>query len=158
MLLMMACGLGLVVVLRCGYEPGGGLSSSGLLLLLPAALYFTLNRFDMLPALLTALSLACLGRRWTAASALFLAAATIVKVYPVLLAPLVLRHLLAERRGAARLGPLLRRRGGRACAAARCCWKDGRRCGNRSASSSTAGRCLSRPMALCFLLNWRRTT
>lgn len=100
MLLMTACALGLVVVLRAGYEPGGGLSSSGLLLLLPAALYFTLNRFDMLPALLTALSLACLGRRKTAASALFLAAATIVKVYPVLLAPLVLRRLLPEWRRA----------------------------------------------------------
>src|SRR5206468_2084967 len=80
MLLMMVCGLGLTAVLRAGYEQGGGLSSSGLLLLLPAALYFTLNRFDVVPALLTALSFACLGRRWTAASAAFLAAAMMVKV------------------------------------------------------------------------------
>ena len=99
-LLMIACVLALAAVLRAGYEPGGRLASSGLLLLLPAALYFTLNRFDMLPALLTALSLACLGRRWTAASALFLAAATVVKVYPVLLAPLIVRHLLPEWRRA----------------------------------------------------------
>jgi hypothetical protein len=96
MLLMVVCGLGLTAVLRAGYEPGGGLSSSGLLLLLPASLYFTLNRFDVLPALLTALSFACLGRRWTAASAVFLAAAMMVKVYPVLLAPLVLRYLIPE--------------------------------------------------------------
>jgi hypothetical protein len=105
MLLMMACGLCLTAVLRAGYEPGGGLSSSGLLLLLPAALYFTLNRFDILPALLTALSLACLGRRWTAASAAFLAAATVLKLFPLLLAPLIVRYLLPDwRRAAAWIG------------------------------------------------------
>jgi hypothetical protein len=101
MLLMMVCGLGLMAVLRAGYERGGRLSSSGLLLLLPAALYFTLNRFDIVPALLTALSFACLGRRWTAASAVFLAAAMMVKIYPVLLAPLVFRYLMPEWRRAA---------------------------------------------------------
>jgi hypothetical protein len=66
--------------------------------MLPAALYFTLYRFDIVPALLTALSLACLGRRWWSASALLLAAATMVKVYPVLLVPLVLRYLGGWRR------------------------------------------------------------
>ena len=101
MVLVLCLGLGLAAVLRWGYEPGGRLSSSGLLLLLPASLYFTLNRFDMLPALLTALSLACLGRRKTAASAVFLAAAAAVKLYPILLAPLVLRWLLPDWRRAA---------------------------------------------------------
>ena len=101
MLLALGLGLGLAAVLRRGYEPGGRLSSSGLLLLLPAALYFMLNRFDVLPALLTALSLACLGRRRTAASAALLAAATAVKLYPVLLAPLILRYLLPDGRRAA---------------------------------------------------------
>ena len=105
MLLMMACGLSLTAVLRAGYEPNGGLSSSGLLLLLPAALYFTLNRFDVLPALLVAVSLACLGRRFTAASAAFLAAATALKLFPLLLAPLILRYLLPDwRRAAAWVG------------------------------------------------------
>jgi hypothetical protein len=101
MVLLAGLGLCLAAVLRWGYEPNGRLSSTGLLLLLPAALYFTLNRFDVLPALLTALSLACLGRRWTAASAALLAAATVVKLYPVLLALLVLRYLLPEWRRAA---------------------------------------------------------
>jgi hypothetical protein len=100
MLLMVVCGLALTAVLRVGYEPNGGLSSAGLLLLLPAALYFTLNRFDIVPALLTALSFACLGRRWTVASAVFLAAAMIIKIYPVLLVPLVLRYLVPEWRRA----------------------------------------------------------
>jgi hypothetical protein len=66
-------------------------------MLLPGFLFFTLNRFDILPALLTALSLACLGRRWHTASAIALAAAVLVKVYPVLLAPLILRYLWPDR-------------------------------------------------------------
>jgi hypothetical protein len=98
--LTVVCLLLLMAVVRLGYEPGGRLSGPAWLLVLPGALYFTLNRFDVLPALLTALSLACLGRRWLTASAVFLAAATLVKVYPVLLAPLVFRYLWAERRAA----------------------------------------------------------
>jgi hypothetical protein len=98
--LMVVCLLLLMAVVRLGYEPGGGLSGPVWLLVLPGALYFTLNRFDVLPALLTALSLACLGRRWLVASAALLAAATMVKVYPVLLAPLVVRYLWDRRRAA----------------------------------------------------------
>lgn len=98
---MIACQLALVAVLRRGYGAGGRLASNGLLLLLPGAIYYTAYRFDILPALLTALSLACLGRRWVAASAALLGAAAMVKVYPVLLAPLVLRYLWEDRRGRA---------------------------------------------------------
>jgi uncharacterized membrane protein len=50
-------------------------------------------RFDVIPTLFTALSLVCLGRRrWLIAGAL-LGLATLVKVYPILLAPLILRYL-----------------------------------------------------------------
>jgi hypothetical protein len=98
--LMVVCLLLLMALVRWGYEPGGGLSGPAWLLVLPGALYFTINRFDVLPALVTALSLACLGRRWLIASAVFLALATAVKVYPVLLAPLVFRYLWADRRAA----------------------------------------------------------
>jgi hypothetical protein len=52
------------------------------------------------PALLTAASLACLGRRRLIASALFLAAATMIKVYPILLAPVIVRYLIVHRRDA----------------------------------------------------------
>jgi hypothetical protein len=97
---MVVCLLLLMALVRLGYEPGGGLSGPAWLLVLPGALYFTLNRFDVLPALLTALSFACLGRRWVVASAVFLATATMVKVYPVLLVPIVVRYLWAERRAA----------------------------------------------------------
>jgi hypothetical protein len=100
--LMVLCFFGLVLALRAGYGPDGGLTSDGLLLLLPATLFFAVNRFDVLPVLLTALSLACLGRRWVTASACLLAAGAMVKVFPALLAPLVLRYLLSDRRLALR--------------------------------------------------------
>jgi hypothetical protein len=103
-LLMGACLLGLVFVLRAGYEADGGLASSGLLLLLPATLYYTFNRFDIVPALCTALSFAALGRRRPAASGCFLALGALVKLYPALLAPLFLRYLLPDVRAAARWG------------------------------------------------------
>ncbi len=92
------CLLALMVVLKQGYEPGAGVTGQLFLLVLPATLYFTLHRFDVVPALLTALSLACLGRRWLVAAAVFLGAATMVKVYPLLLAPLVIRYLSDNRR------------------------------------------------------------
>ncbi|MFL5340699.1 MAG: hypothetical protein ACJ8F7_11160 [Gemmataceae bacterium] len=99
---MLVCLFLLMAILEWGYGPGTGLAGGSLLLLMPALLYFTLNRFDVVPALLTAVSLACLGRKWHTASALALAAAVLVKVYPVLLAPLVLRYLWADRRAAGR--------------------------------------------------------
>jgi hypothetical protein len=98
---MVACQLALVAVLRRGYGAGGRLASDGLLLLLPGAIFYTAYRFDIIPALLTALSLACLGRRRMVASAVFLGAAAMVKVYPVLLTPLVLRYLWEDRRARA---------------------------------------------------------
>jgi hypothetical protein len=84
----------LAVTLACGSR------LNVLLLLLPGALYFAVNRFDVLPALLTACAFSCLERRWILASAVCLGAATLVKVYPVLLAPLVVRYLWVCRRDA----------------------------------------------------------
>src|SRR5204863_7835026 len=92
---MIACQLALMVVLRVGYEPGHSVPIG--FLVLPGALYFTLNRFDIVPALLVALSLLCLGRRRIAASAVVLAAATVLKLYPAFLCPLFVRYLSNER-------------------------------------------------------------
>jgi hypothetical protein len=61
-------------------------SWTAILLLLPASLYFSANRFDVLPALLVACSLAALGRDRPALSGSLLAMATLVKVYPVCIA------------------------------------------------------------------------
>ncbi len=101
-LLMGACLLGLVFVFRTGYEGDGRLTSSGLLLLLPASLYYTFNRFDVVPALCTALSLASLGRRRPASSGFWLALGALLKLYPLVVAPLFLRYLWPDRRAAAR--------------------------------------------------------
>ena len=98
--IMILCLIGFMTVLRAGYQPGGRMGGPLLLVLLPGALYFALNRFDIVPALLVALGLACLGRRWLLASAVFLGTATMVKVYPVLLVPLVLRYLSTPARSA----------------------------------------------------------
>jgi hypothetical protein len=97
-LLMLACLFGFIAVLRSGYLPDGDLASMGLVLVLPAAVYYTMNRFDIVPALLTALGFWCLGRRWVVASAALVALAAAVKVYAVLLAPLFVRYLWSERR------------------------------------------------------------
>lgn len=91
LVVMLFCLLGLMAVIAVGYEPGTG--GPFWLLVLPAALFFSLNRFDVLPALLSALSLLCLGRGRLNCSAVLLALATAVKVYPILLAPLVCRYL-----------------------------------------------------------------
>jgi hypothetical protein len=90
----------LMAVLRVGYGPGGALSGPLLPLLLPGALYFSLNRFDVLPALLTALGFACLGRRRLVASGLLFGVATAVKIYPAFLVPLVFHFLWPRRRDA----------------------------------------------------------
>lgn len=97
-LVMTVCLLLLMAVVAAGYAPGGHLAGPAVLCVLPGTLYFALQRFDVVPALLLALSLAALGRRYLAASALCLAAATLVKVYPILLAPLVVRYLAPGRR------------------------------------------------------------
>jgi hypothetical protein len=93
-----ACLLILMLVLAAGYQPGVAHHGAAFLLVLPASLYFSVQRFDIIPALLTALSLACLARRRLAASAVLLATATLIKVYPVLLAPLFARYIGAHRR------------------------------------------------------------
>src|SRR5262249_4779726 len=56
----------------------------------------------IIPALLTAACFACLGRRRVMAAALLLGLATVVKVYPIVFAPLVLRYLWPQRREALR--------------------------------------------------------
>ena len=87
--------LGLMVVLRRGYEPfQAGMPVPPIwLAVLPAAVFFSLNRFDIVPALATALAFACLGRKRDAWSGAFLAVGVLLKVYPVLFVPIVLRHL-----------------------------------------------------------------
>jgi hypothetical protein len=99
---MLVCLLALIAVLWIGYGPNAGVEGGAAWLLMPAALFFALNRYDVVPALFAALSFACLGRRWLTGSALCLAVAVALKVYPILFLPLVLRFLLPRQREAFR--------------------------------------------------------
>src|SRR5262249_14186704 len=90
----------LIAVLEWGYTPE--LRGGALLLLLPGVAFFVLNRYDVLPALFTALAFAALGRRRCGLAGASLALAALLKVYPVLFVPLVVRYLWSDRRAALR--------------------------------------------------------
>ncbi|NOY97933.1 MAG: DUF2029 domain-containing protein, partial [Chloroflexi bacterium] len=62
------------------------------LLLLPAPLYFTFNRFDILPALMVLVSILLLFRGDTLIAAIVLAIGTMTKWYPALLLPVFLLY------------------------------------------------------------------
>ncbi len=99
---MAAAWLVLIVVLEWLYPASwrGG----SFLLCLPAAVFFTLNRFDVLPALCTALCLAALAHhRWSWAG-IALGVGTLLKAYPILFAPLILRYLWPHRQQLLRFG------------------------------------------------------
>lgn len=95
---VMAAGLvGLMVVVGRGYGPRPAWDNPVWLAALPGAVFFSLNRFDVLPALATAVGFACLGGRFgkarPAAAGVAFAVGMLLKVYPVLLVPVVLRYL-----------------------------------------------------------------
>jgi hypothetical protein len=62
------------------------------LLLLPAPLYYTFNRFDILPAYLCLLSFVLVGRKKWVTAAIILGVAAMTKWYPVLLLPAYLTY------------------------------------------------------------------
>ncbi len=68
------------------------------LILLPASLYFTYNRFDILPAFLCLISLLLLEQRRWVWSAIVLGIATLTKWYPLLLLPVFLSYDYSTRR------------------------------------------------------------
>lgn len=83
--LILVCGMGLH-----SNRPWGG---PVWLAALPAAVFFALNRYDVWPALATAVAFVCLGRDrrfWCGAA---LGIGVLLKVYPVLFAPVIWRYL-----------------------------------------------------------------
>lgn len=82
--------LGLMVGLLQRFLPGR--ESLAYLMLLPAPLYFTINRFDLLASLFVVLSLWYLQQHRAALSGICLGVAALTKWYPVLLLPLFLSH------------------------------------------------------------------
>ena len=72
--------------------------NSAFLLLLPAALYFTTNRFDILPSFLVLLSLFFLQRQKSLLVGIILGIATLTKWYPALLLPVFLSYMYHTKR------------------------------------------------------------
>lgn len=90
----MAMGLmALVVVVGRGYTPGQGTNRAVWLLALPGTVFFALNRFDVWPALTTAVAFACLGRGKREWAGVWFGVGVLLKVYPVLFVPVVWRYL-----------------------------------------------------------------
>ncbi len=86
---MMALALGALAFVWLALARDIGVNEKRVLfLLLPGMLYFTLNRFDVIPALLSVSSLYLLVRKRTMAAHAVLALAVLTKAYPLIYIPL----------------------------------------------------------------------
>jgi len=83
--------MGVMLLIRRGVGPNGIAAGSPWLCVLPAMLYFTPCRYDILPAGLVLLSIALTARGRPNWGALALGLAIAFKLYPLILAPLILR-------------------------------------------------------------------
>ena len=83
----------LFFVLGFGYQSGDSWNRWVWILALPGCCYFTLHRFDIAPTLATALAFFALGRRRVAWAGAFLGLGVILKIFPLLLAPVIFRFL-----------------------------------------------------------------
>jgi len=83
--------VGVMLLVQRGIGPGGIASASPWLCILPAMLYFTPCRFDILPAGLVLLAIAFTARGRPNLGALALGFAIAFKLYPLILAPMILR-------------------------------------------------------------------
>ena len=93
--LLMCVALGAVIVLLRRMLPGR--ESLAYLMLLPAPLYFTINRFDIVATLFVVLGLRQLQKGRDAASGACLGIAALTKWYPLALLPLIVSYI--SRRG-----------------------------------------------------------
>jgi len=84
--------VGLMVLVERGVGVGGEASGPAWLLVLPGILYFTPCRFDILPAGLVLCSIAAAARHRVSLSGACLGLAVALKMYPLALAPILLRY------------------------------------------------------------------
>jgi Glycosyltransferase family 87 len=90
--LMLLALVGLMVLVDRGVGANGAASGPVWLLLLPGFLYFTPCRFDILPAGLVVCAIAAADRRRVLLSGGCLGLAVALKMYPLALAPILLRY------------------------------------------------------------------
>lgn len=88
----------MIFVLIRGLGPQGEWAGPAWLLVLPASLYFTMSRFDGLPSLFVILGLAAAVRKWPITSGACLGFATALKLYPLVIAPLIWRYMTTDMR------------------------------------------------------------
>ena len=91
-ILLLAALAGVMLLVRRGIGRDGIASGSPWLCVLPAMLYFSACRFDILPAGLVLLSVACTARGRPNLGAIALGLAIAFKLYPLVVAPLILRY------------------------------------------------------------------
>lgn len=84
--------IGLMALVERGVGANGTASGPVWLFLLPGFLYFTPCRFDILPAALVLCAIAAADRKRSLLSGLCLGAAVALKMYPLALAPILLRY------------------------------------------------------------------
>lgn len=85
--------IALLLVLMRGILPGEPAERLIWLVVLPGATYFSLHRFDIVPTLMTALAFAALARNRLAWAGAFVAGGVLLKLYPVLFIPVIVRYL-----------------------------------------------------------------
>lgn len=83
----------LLLVLMRGILPGEPATRWLCLAVLPGATYFSLHRFDIYPTLMTAFAFAALARKRAGWAGAFLAGGVLLKIYPVLFLPVIVRYL-----------------------------------------------------------------
>jgi hypothetical protein len=85
--------IALMLVLMRGILPGEPATNWVWLAVLPGATYFSLHRFDIYPTLFTAFAFAALARNRPGWAGAFLAGGALLKLYPVLFVPIIVRYL-----------------------------------------------------------------
>ena len=85
--------IALLLVLMRGILSGEPATQWLWLAVLPGATYFSLHRFDIYPTLLTAFAFAALARNRPGWAGAFLAGGVLLKLYPVLFVPVIVRYL-----------------------------------------------------------------
>ncbi len=94
--------LGVMWLTHVGVGANGRAKGPVWLLVLPAVLYFTSSRYDILPAALTLFAIAATDRRRPLLGAVLLGLAVALKLYPLVMAPILLRYAAGSVREAVR--------------------------------------------------------
>ncbi|MCZ2343001.1 MAG: DUF2029 domain-containing protein [Bacteroidales bacterium] len=89
--------IALMLVLARGYESGQSWGGPYWLAAFPAAVFFSLNRYDVFPTLALAGAFAALGRDQRGRTGVFLGIGVLLKLFPVVFVPVIVRYLGVRR-------------------------------------------------------------